>query len=237
VRDALLDLLLGSSCEGCERPGRALCPACHAALPRDPMRVRPRPCPPGLAPAVAAGEYGGALRAVVVAHKERARLELARPLGDLLATAVLGLAVVPRDDSVGGTGPVALVPVPSRPRTVRSRGHDPLLRVSRCAATSLRGAGVAASVVPLLRGARAVRDQAGLTAQARAQNLAGSMAVRRAARRRPGRGTERLVVVDDVLTTGATVREAQRALEEAGAAVHGIATVAATRRRSGGTSA
>ena len=73
-----------------------------------------------------------------------------------------------------------------------------------------------------------VLDQSTLDARARAVNLAGSMAAR------PPRGADRqatLVLVDDVLTTGSTVREAQRALEERGLRVAGVATVAATRRR------
>ena len=66
------------------------------------------------------------------------------------------------------------------------------------------------------------------TPRARAANLAGSMAARPAAGDGPRAA---LVVVDDVLTTGSTVREAQRALEAAGLRVAGVATVAATRRR------
>jgi predicted amidophosphoribosyltransferase len=72
-----------------------------------------------------------------------------------------------------------------------------------------------------------VLDQAGLDARARAVNLAGSMRCRPGAWRRPGA----VVIVDDVLTTGATAREAQRALEAADVAVTGIAVVAATARR------
>jgi len=92
-------------------------------------------------------------------------------------------------------------------------------------------------VARLLRTRPGLQDQAGLDAEARAANLAGSMtcpsAGPRRLARRAGRGTfrARFVVCDDVLTTGATAREAQRALESVGLEVAAIAVVAATRRR------
>jgi predicted amidophosphoribosyltransferase len=116
---------------------------------------------------------------------------------------------------------------------VRRRGHDPLLRTARQAAARLRRTGVEAVVHQLLVPTGRVRDQSGLDAAARAGNLAGSMAARRIRPRVAGT----VVVVDDVLTTGSTVREAQRALEETGVRVAGVATVAATRRRAGGAGA
>lgn len=227
--DVTADLVLGSVCAVCDRPGRVLCRPCLAALPRTGAPAWPTPAPAGLAPPFAAGPYDGPLRALVNAHKERRAFALARPLGHVLAAVVDDL-VRGLDPTAGpGTDPVALVPVPSRRSVVRARGHDPLLRVARHAAARLRRGGRQAVVHRLLRPGRAVLDQAGLDAGDRAANLAGSLrAVRRGVP-----GAPLLVVVDDVLTTGATAREAQRALEEAGHAVVGIATVAATRRRSG----
>lgn len=228
--DVALDLVLGSACAVCARPGRALCPSCRAALPRSGAPAWPTPTPAGLAVPFAAGAYDGPLRALVNAHKERRAFALARPLGHVLAAVVADLlhAVVPPAEP-SGPARVVLVPVPSRPSVVRARGHDPLLRLSRQAAARLRGDGRPAAVHRLLRPARAVRDQAGLDAVHRAANLEGSLrAVGRSGAPGPG-----LVVVDDVLTTGATAREAQRALELAGHVVLGIATVAATRRHSG----
>ncbi|HEY9564118.1 MAG TPA: phosphoribosyltransferase family protein, partial [Nocardioides sp.] len=84
----------------------------------------------------------------------------------------------------------------------------------------------------LLRVGR-VLDQAGLDSTERHANLEGSMSCRPTVRAAlSARGVRAwTVVVDDVLTTGATAREAQRALESAGVPVLGIATVAATRKR------
>jgi predicted amidophosphoribosyltransferase len=217
LRDAALDLLLGGRCVGCELPGRALCPGCRSRLPDAAWQAWPDPTPAGLAPPWAAAAYVELVRAVLLAHKERRVAGLAWPLAGLLARSVAAAAPPPR----------LLVPVPSRPGATRSRGHDPLLAVVRRAARLLPGTAVA----PLLRSRGGVRDQAGLTAAERAANLHGSMWCPDSGLRRFAGRPVRVVVCDDVLTTGATAREAQRALAAAGVRVVAIATVAATPRR------
>ena len=228
--DAWLDLIHGGGCVGCGAPGRSLCHACTVTLPVCGGPVRPTPCPEGLAACFAAGGYEDLLRAMVLAHKEHAAFALAAPLGDLLASAIR---------PVLGAAPLVLVPVPSRPEVVRTRGHDPMLRVARRAARRLRHEGAPMAVRRLLEVRGAVLDQAGLDSGQRATNLAGSMAVRAPARNRLARAGVPLsiVVCDDVLTTGATAREAQRALEDSGLRVRAVATVAATRKRKPGTNA
>lgn len=222
--DALLDLVVGSACVGCERPGRLLCAACRLLLPSGGRPVAPHPCPPGLARCAAAGEYAGLLRSLVLAHKERGAFALAGPLGQVLGRVVDGMLPA---------GRTLLVPVPSRGAVVRRRGQDPMLRVSRVAARSLRRDGRDVLVVPLLRQREAIADQRRLGATERRANLAGRMAAEPAALRAMARTRVPVTVVvcDDVLTTGATAREAQRALEDVGVRVAGIACVAATRKR------
>ena len=220
LREAALDLLLGGACVGCGRPGRSLCRGCRAGLPDAPRQAWPDPSPPGLAPPWAGGAYDGALRAALLAHKERHVAGLAAPLARLLALAV----------EAAGPGPVLLVPVPSRPGMVRSRGHDPLLDVVLRTGRLVPGT----TVAPLLRSRGAVLDQAGLTAAQRAANLAGSLWCPSAGLRRLAGHPGRVVVCDDVLTTGATAREAQRALAATGLDVCAIAVVAATLRRRAG---
>lgn len=226
--DAWLDLVHGGRCVGCAAPGRALCQGCVGELPASARPVRPTPCPPGLAACFASGEYDGLLRAMVLAHKEHAALSLAGPLGRVLSVAVESVL------ALSSSAPVlVLVPVPSRPEVVRRRGHDPMLRVTRSAARALCRAGHEALVGRVLVERGVVADQAGLSSSERAANLRDTMSVRPAARSalaRQGRPMA-IVVCDDVLTTGATAREAQRALEDAGVPVTAISTVAATRRR------
>lgn len=131
-----------------------------------------------------------------------------------------GVGAVVEAEGGGGVGvgalPLVLVPVPSARRAVRARGHDAVRRVAVAAARELRRGGTAARVAPVLRQRRKVADQAGLDARQRHENLAGALEVV------PG-GMRLLegacvVLVDDLMTTGASLTEAARALYEAGAA-------------------
>ncbi|HEY8826240.1 MAG TPA: phosphoribosyltransferase family protein [Jatrophihabitantaceae bacterium] len=202
---ALADLVLPRCCVGCGRAGRALCLAC---TPGGLLRLEVA----GL-PVVAAGAYAGALRAALIAYKERGRRDLAGPLGQLLVRSVAG----------GSASVLVLVPVPSAARVARARGGDHVLRLARVAARGSTG-----QVVTPLRLARPVQDSAGLGLRARAANLHEAMT----ATPPPRLGTA-VVLVDDIVTTGATLREAARALEVVGWVVRGAAVLAVTARREG----
>ncbi len=182
-----------------------LCPECRAALTGTaPSRVRPVPEPSALPVVHAAAPYEDAVRAVLLAHKERGALALAGPLGTALAGAVR---------AGGGEWPVLLVPVPSARRAVRARGHDPARRIALAAAGELRRTGTSARVVGVLRQRRAVADQAGLDSRQRLANLAGALEVPAGSARLLGGGP--VVLVDDLMTTGASLAEAARAVRAA----------------------
>jgi predicted amidophosphoribosyltransferase len=228
VYDAAVDLAFGAACACCGMPGRVLCRPCAAQLPFGGWPIRPDPVPEGLAPTYVAGWYADPLRPLILAHKEHRAFSLARPLGEVLASVVLD--AVPDDP---GEVVLVLVPVPSRAAVVRERGHDPLRRMVAVAGRRLRQRGRRVVVRDLLEQRAALADQAGLSAEERLANLDGSLRVglrehRLLAR---ARSPARLVVCDDVVTTGATAREAQRALERVGLVVTAVAALAGTRRR------
>ncbi|MFI6276223.1 ComF family protein [Streptomyces sp. NPDC050988] len=221
----LTDLVLPAECGGCGRPRTVLCPECRAALTGAvPSRVRPEPEPPGLPVVHAAAPYEDEVRAVLLAHKERGALMLAGPLGAALAGAVrVGLATGGGSGAAGfvaggpvGAGgsrtPVSLVPVPSAPWAVRARGHDPARRIALAAAGELRRTGTPTRVVAVLRQRRAVADQSGLNSRQRLDNLAGALEVPAGGARLLA-GGGRVVIVDDLMTTGASLAEAARALK------------------------
>ncbi|MEW1610377.1 MULTISPECIES: ComF family protein [unclassified Streptomyces] len=202
-------LVLPVACAGCGRPRTQLCPACEMALNGTPPRsVRPSPRPAGLPAVHAAAPYENAVRAVLLAHKERGALGLAVPLGRALAAAVRAGA-----GQAGAVGPLLLVPVPSARSATAARGHDPVLRIARAAADELRRTGRAVRVLPVLRQRRAVADQSGLGARRRRANLAGALEVATGGERLLTHG--RVILVDDLLTTGSTLAEAARAVTEA----------------------
>ncbi|HEX3336543.1 MAG TPA: phosphoribosyltransferase family protein [Jatrophihabitans sp.] len=209
---ALLELVLPTRCVGCGSPIAALCPLCMPA--GELVRLS------GAPPTVAAAPYADAVRAALIAYKERGRRDLARPLGALLTRAVLG--------TLGGSDAerapprrTVLVPVPSARAVAAARGGDHVARLARrvARATGLR---TAPDVLVL---ARAVRDSAGLGSAERRTNLSGAMVARLPP---PDLAA---VLVDDIVTTGATLGEARRALVSAGWPVVGAAVVAATPRQ------
>lgn len=218
---ALLDLLLPQRCAGCSAPQGPLCPDCRTLLAR-----RPRPCVPrkGCPPTWAAGGHAGRERRVLLAYKEHGDGRLAGVLGERLARTLW---------ASGRAGPdVLLVPVPGRWGTGAGSG-----RVARLARECVRGAGPcgAAGTAPVLEYRHPVGPQVGLGRAQRLTNRTGVFTARPHTRLEHGGRVELagrpVVVVDDVLTTGATLTEAARALRTEGARVLG-AVVLAERGRS-----
>lgn len=168
------------------------------------------------------------LRGLITAHKEEQALQLTRLLGDLLAGCISYVA------DVGGlrrSDPLILVAVPSARAALRRRGFDATAALGRQAARRLRGDDAHVRMAELLVQRRGTLDQAGLGAAERQANLRGSVQLRR--RRLP---RDPVILIDDVVTTGASLTEAARVLREADVPLIGACTVAATQRRTAGPS-
>lgn len=212
IRDALLDawaVLMPVDCAGCASPDRALCAGCRIRLAPDPAWHR---LPDGTR-VVSALDYSGTVRQVILAFKGQGRTDvasaLAAPLGSALqAAAVLAAVLADRPSP-------ELALVPTSRSSYRRRGYDPV-------ALLVRRAGFAGRAV--LRHSRSTLQQKTLDVESRSRNLAGSLHAPRAL---TGRS---FILVDDVMTTGATLVEAARAIREAGGQVVCAATVAHTER-------
>jgi predicted amidophosphoribosyltransferase len=227
VLAALVDLVLPANCAGCEvRSSRLLCAACASEVAGAmPHRVRPTPEPHGLPMTVALAAYEGAFSTAIVGYKDRGRRGLARPLGDRLADAVRACVEAPT--------PVLLVPVPTTAAAVRKRHGDHLTGLARRAAGALRRSGWAAAVAFPVR-ALPRPDSARLSAAERAAAAGSAFATHPArlpAVRRAVEAGVTVVLVDDVMTTGATLSAVARTLDRAGVPVRHAAVLAATRRR------
>lgn len=223
---AAVDLVLPGTCAGCDQPGPAVCPRCRSEVARLALTtlgpVTPRPVPTGWPGCTGTVRYAGVTARLARAFKDGERRDLAEPLGRLLADAV-GRAVP--GIGAGAPGATLVVPVPSAPAAIRRRGDQPTLLLARWVPRVL-GRGAEATAV--LRMDRGTADQAGLDRAARLANLDGAMRVARPSLVR-GR---RCVLVDDVLTSGATMTEGRRALLAAGAAHVDLAVAMVTVRRS-----
>lgn len=118
-----------------------------------------------------------------------------------------------------------MVPVPASPAALRRRGRDHVLQLARAAARHLRDEGRVARVLPLLRPTRTPADQSGLHAARRAANVQSAFAARAGHSTRSDEAV--IILVDDIVTTGATAAECASTLAAAGWPVSGVAAVAA----------
>lgn len=216
----LLELVLPCRCVCCGGVHGPVCASCAATVPVVAVRRDPSPRPPGLPPVWASTAYAGAARSTLLAYKEGRVIACGGWLATLLAAAV-GAAI----GAAGVRGPVDLVPVPATRAARRSRGFDHTELLAHRAARLLRRRGFSVRVVRVLRHRRSVTDQHVLDREGRSANLSGALVARvRGGRARPA------IVIDDIVTSGATAGEAARALRAAGVDVVAVAAVAATRR-------
>lgn len=210
----MLDLILPLECGGCGAPSTRWCDACaHDLRVRQgqPHLITPR-VHPGV-PVFSLGRYAGPRRSAIVAIKEHGRADLIRPLGAALSA---GLAQLLAWGVLGA--PITVVPAPTRGLAARRRGGDPVTRMALAATTGDPNA----SVVQALRMKALVRDSVGLSSAARQRNVADRVRLRVP---REGFAGD-VLVVDDIVTTGATAAESVRVLQTSGIPVAAVLALA-----------
>jgi ComF family protein len=193
VADAGAAALVPPRCAGCDAPGSWLCLECRDA---------PEPVSAAVGPLHirAAGAYEGGLRRAIQRCKYQGERALADDLGGLVA------AVVARDLALGARID-AVVPVPLHRERVRSRGYDQAALLAT--AVGLR---TGLPVIATIHRIRQTRPQVELDRTDRARNVEGAFVAEAGSLR-----GSRVALVDDVATTGATLRAAARSARAAGA--------------------
>ena len=250
ISDAIACTCLPASCAlcGCPLPRISSVPICNACWTEIPVHSEPvcrrcgdsldmppvegsassqlcRTCrlaPPKFARAVAFGTYDGRMRALIHALKYDRMHPAARGLGSMLAEAIAQL--LPE-----APAEMLVVPVPLHRTKQRQRGFNQARALAKCAMDALRKSHPAwkLTLAPsILMRLRSTESQAGLTPRQRRLNVRGAFKVAD-----PGvvRGRH-VLLVDDILTTGATARAAAQSLIKAGAASVYVATLARARR-------
>ena len=214
----MFDLILPLECGGCGAPSTRWCDACAAELSvaaGEPHVVSSRVDPQ--VPVFALGRYAGARRQAILAMKEHGRGDLVLPLARALAVGVHRLLSWGILET-----PLTIVPAPTRRSAARRRGGDPVTRMARLARMSLASpAGHPdITVAEVLRMRALARDSVGLGTSARERNIAGRVLLR------GQRLRSEVVIVDDIVTTGATARESVRVLQAAGVRVTAVLAIA-----------
>lgn len=212
-RDAVA-VLFPVDCAGCGAPDRALCASCCAQLRAASACTLSEQLLPDSTRVVSAMRYETQVRSMILSLKEHGRTDVVTQLATPLRAAIEKAAD-------GSTSAVEVCTVPSSKRSWLRRGYRPVDRLAHAA--GFRRAAV-------LRHAAVTQEQKSLDRAQRGANLKGALVAKPTVRGR------RFVIVDDVVTSGATLLEAARALRAGGAEVVAAATLAYTPRHHAGGS-
>lgn len=229
----LIDLVLPATCAACDLPGPVLCADCRSGWWSTPRRCEQdagrldRLDGHGALPVWGQALYQGAVRQTILAWKQRGRAELFEWLARATHAAAMSVAAADLPPA-----PLLVVPAPPSVTGRRRRGEDLLRPLALAAAQGLTEAGHSARALPLLRAGPGARDQIGQGRHGRGLNISGRVALTRPGEREllsapPGP----VLLLDDVLTTGATLAACRDLLERLGRPVAGALVLAATPTR------
>ena len=220
---SLVDLAMPQSCAGCgarldlvNSRSTQVCLRCAIALQSHPHHVHLKGIGQSEFPIMATALYEGSTRNILLAAKERNQVALIPIIAKAGLIAITSL-LTRSDPSV----PLALVPVPSMPRNLRSRGYNLVEQMADLIASHLRMRFDDVRVIPILRHNRRVDDQSRLTAIQRALNLGGALTAVDAFL--PAMEDRQVIILDDLVTTGSTLLEARRSLLKTGLNLQGAA--------------
>lgn len=218
LKNDLLSLFLKSNCPLCTRPtADEFCEYCHRQLLRSQLK-NPSNFWQAELPVFAWGAYGGILKQAIAALKYENQPQLARPLGHFLGEAWLKFPAASRIKKL------TVVPIPLHPAKLQQRGFNQAELISRnfCDFTHYKHQ-------PLgLERIRDTKAQFGLSGQEREQNLADAFVIGKSLLHRSS--TSPVLLVDDIYTTGATVRSAAQTFSRHGIKVYGLVALCASQQ-------
>jgi len=210
ILSSVNELLFPQRCISCKSLGRVLCSDCqpewkfekHLQILKDQNGNR--------LSVFSSADYSDVTRSIILSSKESSIKD-----ADRLIMQALNFSLT---NFLQCSSATLLVPIPSRGQATRLRGRDFLAVITQGVASEFN-----LDSASLLRHSRKVRDQSGLSLGARRNNLAGAF-VLESRREQPIRAE--VLLIDDLVTTGATLLEAARALRYAGFQVKGAVTAA-----------
>lgn len=219
ITKGLTTLLFEVSCLICGSGNLALCEMCQ-----EPWSNKPRKITGESFPVFTKAIYDDAAAKIVLLAKESGLKSAQEILASSLADATLALL----SNQEISDGRINLVPIPSSRRAQSRRGEDFLYQLTKLTKVKLSKAAPLFDfqVCKLLKPIKSIKDQSGLRESERNLNLSGAFS---AGSKLPE--ANQVVILDDVVTTGSTLREAYRALKERNLTVLGAATACASQRR------